>query len=191
MAGTMAGTRAHFSNPKNEASSQFAVSKLGEIEQYVAIKDTAWHAGSVRQPKTQLPYPDSVSPNRYSIGIEFEGFPGDPMPEAQYQAGLWLIKELLKQLAPSNLSIKQKVIGHFQVNSIDKASCPGPSFPWARFYADLEPPKGPGVIVKETGHFFPGILVDGRMYTPVRAPFEDLGLKVDYDGATQIATIRR
>lgn len=194
MAGTLAGTNSWFANPSSKVSAHFGVGKHGEVDQYVKISDTAWHAGSVRNPKIALPYPANVSPNLYTVGIEFEGQPGDIFPEEQYQAGLQLIQGLLKQMDPSALPIQQRVIGHSQINSVDRANCPGPSFPWERLYKDLGtavPVTGPGVLVQETGHFFTGIVVDGRMYTPVRGPFEDLGLKVDFDSKTQIATVRR
>lgn len=194
MAGTLAGTRSWFANPSSKVSAHFGVGKRGEGEQYVKISDTAWHAGSVRNPKVELPYPAKVNPNLYTVGIEFEGRPGDVFPEEQYQTGLQLIQDLLKQMEPSSLPIKQRVIGHYQINSVGRADCPGPSFPWERLYKDLDPASqltGPGVYVPETGHFFPVILVDGRMYTPVRGPFEDLGYHVDYDSKAQIATIRR
>lgn len=51
--------------------------------------------------------------------------------------------------------------------------------------------NGPAVLLADTGDIIPAIIVDGRMYTPIRAPFEMLGYRVDYDSKTQIATVRR
>lgn len=145
MAGTLAGTRSWFANPASRVSAHFGVGKQGETEQYVRIGDTAWHAGSVRCPLVPLPYPPGINPNLYTVGIEFEGRPGDAMPEAQYQAGVALVRNLLRTIPASDLPIKQRVIGHCQVNSIDRPNCPGSGFPWPRLYADLSDPLAAAV----------------------------------------------
>lgn len=136
MEGTLVGTRSWFGNPKSEVSSHFGIGRKGEIDQYVQVADTAWHTGSVRNPKFNPPYPASVGPNIYTIGIEWEGRHTDQITEEQYQAGLWLHRELLKMMPASTLPLRQKILGHSHFNSVDRPNCPGPNFPWERLFAD-------------------------------------------------------
>ena len=134
MAGTLAGTDAWFNNSSAKVSAHFGVGRQGEIHQYVDVADTAWANGDVDKPDWPLLI-TGVNPNLYTVSIEHEGYPDQPLAEAQYAATLWLHRQLLRELGitPS----RDTVIGHYRINSIDKANCPGPLFPWDRLFKDL------------------------------------------------------
>lgn len=180
MDGTLAGTAAHFANPTVQASAHYGVGKRGELHQYVKDEHAAWHAGSVKNPRVQLPHPNNITPNLYTIGIEWEGRPGDVITEAQYQAGLALHRHLLSKVVDVRLPLRQRIIGHFQTNSIDRPNCPGPSFPWERLYADLAQfdRKVPGPRILVEGKELPIQIISGRSFAPVRDLLEALGYTV-------------
>ncbi|MCR4441712.1 MAG: N-acetylmuramoyl-L-alanine amidase [Peptococcaceae bacterium] len=141
MDGTLQGTDAWFNNEKSGgASAHFGVGKNGEIHQYVSLGDVAWHAGNVDEPSWALLKPD-INPNWYTIGIEHEGHPGDVMPEPQFQATLALHKWLVEIF---NLEVnRDTIIGHYRIDSVSRANCPGPNFPWDRLFLELSKPAGP------------------------------------------------
>lgn len=67
--GTMVGTDAWFNNPTSKVSAHFGVSKSGEVWQWVAEEDTAWHAGTVVRPIAAIVQERKGRvPNEYSIG---------------------------------------------------------------------------------------------------------------------------
>ncbi len=208
MAGYFLGTRSWFDNPNSKTSAHFGISKKGEIDQYVKVEDTAWHANPARNPTIKLPYPTTVNPNLYTIGIEWEGFPGDVPTEEQYQAGLWLHKELLK-LVPQK-PLRELIVGHYQINSVNRSDCPGKGFPWERLYKDLEAHSktsliGPAVVFE--GKVYDAIInkegltcINGEALAeilgknnliPVRKLSEALGFKVHYDTKTKVTTIKK
>lgn len=71
MQGTLTGTDAWFRNPAAQASSHFGVGRTGDVVQWVNCNDTAWHI---------------AQGNPYSIGIEHEGFSGQPLTDDQMDA---------------------------------------------------------------------------------------------------------
>src|SRR5258708_16852944 len=71
MQGTLAGTDAWFRDPISTVSAHFGVGKDGTVIQWVNTEDTAWHA---------------VAANHKSIGVEHEGFSGEPLTHLQLQA---------------------------------------------------------------------------------------------------------
>jgi N-acetylmuramoyl-L-alanine amidase len=120
-------------NPKAQASAHYLVTRAGEIFQLVKDEDVAWHAGAVNRPS--WPLYKGTNPNRYTIGIEHEGFDGS-LTEVQYQATLWLQRQLI---AKWNIPVdKDYIIGHYRIDSVNRPNCPGPKFPWERLFADLQ-----------------------------------------------------
>ena len=57
-------------------SPQFGITRKGEIHQYVSIFDAAYHAGRLDPgvDPTWALYRPGVNPNKYTVGMEFEGF---------------------------------------------------------------------------------------------------------------------
>lgn len=58
------------------------------------------------------------------------------MPEAQYQATLALHRWLVEILGIP--VTRDNIIGHYRIDSVNKAGCPGSGFPWDRLFKDLE-----------------------------------------------------
>src|SRR5258708_4901619 len=63
--------RARFLDAGMATSAHYVVTKSGDIVQYVAEDDTAFHAGMAINPTWSLIKPN-VNPNFYTIGIELE-----------------------------------------------------------------------------------------------------------------------
>jgi len=118
--GSMKGTIAWFLTPESQVSAHFVIAKNGYIVQMVNLHDTAWHAGIVKDPKWTFLKP-GVNPNLYTIGIELEGYAGEPAPFVQHLA----LKELIEKLC-QDFNISQDlnhIIPHNYIRA-DKA-CPG------------------------------------------------------------------
>ena len=141
-AGTFPGCLSWMRNPQAKASAHYLVTRQGKIYQMVRDEDTSWHAGMVNKPNWSL-Y-DGSNPNRYTIGIEHEALPGERLTEMQYQATLWLHKQLI---AKHGIPIDEDhIIGHYRVDSVNRPNCPGPGFPWQRLFSDLK--EGEEVVYK-------------------------------------------
>lgn len=178
-AGLMPGCLSWMCNPASKASAHYLVCKNGEIYQLVADTDIAWHAGVVKRPTWAL-Y-DGTNPNRYTIGIEHECVSGGELTETQYQATLQLHKELIrKHKIPLD---RQHIIGHCEIDSVNRPNCPGPLFPWARLMTDLGKAQQDTLTVSVHGYEeqVPVVKREGSNYIPIRW-LERLGYKIDWDG---------
>jgi hypothetical protein len=76
MQGTLEDTDSWFGATRSSVSAHYGIGRDGEIHQYVAEGDTAWHAGRVNSPSWPM-IKQGVNPNLYTIGIEHEGHTGD------------------------------------------------------------------------------------------------------------------
>ena len=133
-AGKYPGCLSWLQNPTAKASANYLITKAGEILQLVKDEDTAWANGGVNKPSWSL-Y-DGTNPNRYTISIEHEALAGESLTEAQYQATLWLHRQLV---AKHGIPVDQDhIIGHYRIDSVNKPNCPGPGFPWERLFVDLK-----------------------------------------------------
>jgi glycosyltransferase involved in cell wall biosynthesis len=122
-AGSFAGTDTWFADPDSNVSAHFVVALDGRVAQFVDERDTARHAGRVRAPTASLAVGEQ-DVNRFTIGIEFEDG-GDPAgvtrPDAQYEAGGWLIADLATRWGiPLD---RDHVMAHREVFAAK--SCPG------------------------------------------------------------------
>jgi len=136
-AGQFPGCQNWLCNPKAKASSNYLITRTGKIIQLVKDEDTAWANGGVNKPSWTL-Y-DGTNPNRYTISIEHEGYGsngGDGnLTEQQYKATLWLHRQLINKW---NIPIdRNHIIGHFEIDKINRPNCPGKAFPWDRLMKDL------------------------------------------------------
>ena len=131
-AGNFPGCLVWMQNPAAKASAHYLVTRAGRILHLVKDEDTAYHAGDVKKPNWLL-Y-KGTNPNRYTLGIEHEGFDGT-LTEEQYQATFWLHRHLIKKwnIVPNHGTI----IGHYRIDSVNRPNCPGPRFPWERLFSDL------------------------------------------------------
>ena len=133
-AGTFPGCLSWLRNPQAKASAHYLVTRQGKVYQLVRDEDTAWHAGVVNKPSWEL-Y-DGTNPNRYTLGIEFECLFGGLLTDAQYQAGLWLHRQLITR---HNIPIdRDHIIGHYMIDAVNRPNDPGPKFPWERLLKDLK-----------------------------------------------------
>lgn len=135
-AGSYPGCLSWLCNTAAKSSAHYLITKTGQVYQLVREADTAWHAGIVNKPSWKLH--DGTNPNFRTIGIEHECLSGGQLTEPQYQATLQLHKELCEKY---NIPIdRNHIIGHYEINSVDRPGCPGPNFPWTRLMSDLQKP---------------------------------------------------
>lgn len=120
MDGTLVGTDAWFANPKSAVSAHYGIGSAGQIHQYVAESDTAWHAGRRAQPTWRLIKP-TPNPNSYTIGIEHEGHADTPWSDAMLAASTQLAAEVCNRWSVA--VDRDHLIGHREIYA--RKSCPG------------------------------------------------------------------
>lgn len=170
--GSYAGAISWLCNPESQASSHFVVSQKGEITQLVDIRHSAWVNGtSTKKEKAYFNGHSTleavrnrgVNANRYTIGIEHEGFYDKtlgaltPEQEAATAALMEYIRaavlKIYGKLIPAD---RDHIVGHCNIAPKWKPNCPGPKFPYdsilkklnedpARI-SDIEAIKAAGVI---------------------------------------------
>lgn len=116
-----------------QVSSHFVIRRTGQLQQFVACDQRAWHAGdSAWQGRSNC--------NDFSVGIELEGMEGDTFDPCQYRA-LAKLAAALQRRFPI-----RAVAGHEHVAPGRKTD-PGPGFDWLRLQGDLGWPSRcfPGV----------------------------------------------
>ena len=118
-----------------QKSAHFIVDREGNITQTVSIYSPAWHAG--RTAKTTWKSFPGGNPNKYTVGIEHEGFSVDPgygydfiyedeWPEAMMQASDKIHQWVLGELGLE--ANDQTVIGHNETDGVSRANDPGPAW---------------------------------------------------------------
>ncbi len=106
-----------------KVSAHFLIRRSGEIIQYVACSQRAWHAGvSIWRERTAC--------NNFSIGVELEGCDTIPFADLQY-AALAKLTRRLKRAYPI-----RDVVGHSDIAPGRKTD-PGPCFDWQRYLASF------------------------------------------------------
>lgn len=100
-----------------EVSAHFYIQRSGELWQFVATDQRAWHAGKSN-------YRGRENCNDDSVGIELEGVEGDPFEAAQYET----LSSLCAALAQNHPV--QYIAGHEHVAPGRKGD-PGSGFEWA------------------------------------------------------------
>ena len=187
-AGQGPGALSWLCNKASQASAHYLIYRDGTVYQLVRDLDTAWHAGGVNKPSWSL-Y-DGTNPNRYTIGIEHECYPavgGDGnLTELQYHATLELHRQLIKTHAI--MVDRAHIIGHYQIDSVNRPNCPGAKFPWDRLMKDLTLGTTTIPIVVNSKTIM-GIVVNGISYAPVRELANDLGKTVNWDAALNAVLI--
>lgn len=106
-----------------QVSAHLLIRRDGEIVQYVAFNQRAWHAGLSN-------YQGRENCNDFSIGIELEGTETIPYTAAQYQQLAKVIKLLLQHYPKLN---QQRITGHSDIAPQRKTD-PGESFEWQRLW---------------------------------------------------------
>ncbi|MBT9529138.1 MAG: 1,6-anhydro-N-acetylmuramyl-L-alanine amidase AmpD [Pseudomonas sp.] len=102
-------------------SAHFFIERDGQISQFVSCLQRAWHAGVSS-------FAGRDNCNDFSLGIELEGTDDLPYSEAQYDALVPLVQQLLA--AYPALSV-ERICGHSDIAPGRKTD-PGPAFDWPR-----------------------------------------------------------
>ncbi len=159
-AGPMTAVFPTFNNPSGLASAHFCIGKAGQLEQYVSINDTAYAVGMrysngrwfnprgiASNPSWQGLQPP-YNPNMYTISIEHEGQPEDQWTPQMYDTNNKLLQWLAQQLSQAQgksfrYIVHQTLIGHYEIDPIDRPNCPGPNVEWDRIAADANAAQQP------------------------------------------------
>lgn len=175
-------------DPAARASAHYVVTKTGLIYQLVRDEDTAWHAGVVNKPN--WPLYDGTNPNKYTLGIEHEALVGEGLTEVQYQASLWLHLRLVNKwsLTPD----RDHIIGHYRIDSVNRATDPGSKFPWQRLFSDLRKEESNMVPTRVIykGKTMEGFIKEGLTYVEVRKLCEAMGKKVTWNQEKRIVEVQ-
>lgn len=106
-------------------SSHFLIRRAGEVHQFVACSERAWHAGrSHWQGRERC--------NDFSVGIELEGTDDSPFTDAQYRS----LDLLIGQLRARHPIVA--IVGHSDI-APGRKSDPGPAFDWHRLRRATNP----------------------------------------------------
>jgi N-acetylmuramoyl-L-alanine amidase len=132
--GALTDVDRYFENPSPGGNSSLAVSAHfcvgygGELHQYVKVEDACWGAGEL-DAGYRLPShaPRGVNPNLWTISIEHEGYSGHPFTWFQIKRSMDLLNILCHRflLTPS----PDNIIPHSQLAPVNRAGCPGPTYP--------------------------------------------------------------
>ncbi len=107
-------------------SAHFLIRRDGELVQYVALGQRAWHAGhSCFEGRERC--------NDFSIGIELEGCDEECFEASQYRQLTVLLDELMRRYPAIS---EQRIVGHCDI-APGRKSDPGPAFDWERLMRDL------------------------------------------------------
>lgn len=112
-----------------EVSSHLLIDRQGNVTQFVAFDQRAWHAG-------QSSYCGRENCNDFSIGIELEGVDDKPYTEKQYNSLAGVVGQLLG--AYPRLTT-EAIVGHSDIAPGRKTD-PGPAFDWQYFRQKLQQP---------------------------------------------------
>lgn len=136
-----------FNAPNAQKSAHFCIGKQGEVEQYISINDTAygnglrWQNGKWFTPTNKPVTPSwvdliaNVNPNQYTISIEHEGKPEDMWTQPMYDANNRVLQWIADEIGITYIA-HRTLIGHNEINSVDRPNCPGPNVQWNRIATD-------------------------------------------------------
>lgn len=138
-----------FTSPESSASANDVILRDGTIEHYVDIDKAAWTQGlgynRIKDALSPIVREMNVNPNLYCISYEFEAYSGHggygDITEAQFWAGLWLVKKNqvdVKAIYGNTMQLNSSyVIGHCHIDPIQRKFDPGPQFPWTHFFSEF------------------------------------------------------
>jgi N-acetylmuramoyl-L-alanine amidase len=144
--------------PGYKNSANYSITTDGVIRQHVQDGDSAWcngldwsagglafHHSDLHLPWLADAYARRISPNCYTISIELEGRSGNILTPAQY-ASLLELDKLLIERHPKITRDRIGIVGHYQIDGVNKQGCPGTGFNWSRLLTDLTPVVLPHVL---------------------------------------------
>jgi len=140
--GSGASALSWLTNPSSGASSNFLIMEDGTIHELVPPDESAWANGAVNKPDMSNPIiaeciNSGRNPNCISVSIEHAGYSswggGGSLNAIQWGMSAWLTAWLCQEygLPPTPTTI----IGHYQIDSVNRSGCPGFSYyEWVRYY---------------------------------------------------------
>ena len=155
--GSYNGAVSWLRNPASVASAHFVVSQKGEITQLCDITEKAWCNGRINNPTNETVKKYFNSGNRdgnlYTVSIEHEGIwknTKGALTTEQEKATTELIRYIVsevKRLYGKDIPIdRQHIIGHYEIDGVNKPNCPGALFPFDRIIANLTVPTAVKVL---------------------------------------------
>ena len=126
------------------SSAHFGVDRDGQIYQFVPIADNAWANGLsgnqyAKATAAIVKEKGAVNPNWYTVSIENVGTTsqhGGVLTDAQFEANVWLtryIRDYVKKTYNIDIPFDRKhILGHYEIDPVNKPNCPGKLFPWDR-----------------------------------------------------------
>jgi N-acetyl-anhydromuramyl-L-alanine amidase AmpD len=151
------GVAAWFQDPRAQASTHYIIGPDGTVVQCVAEADSAWGNGIVQDgPGCNPAYAAGIPEGNRGHGRWWDGGPNpnygtisiehvkghvdnrDELTAAQQAASFALIAHLCArwQIPRRWADAAGGITGHFSIESVDRASCPGP-YPWEALFAYL------------------------------------------------------
>ena len=104
-------------------SAHLFIDRMGQVTQFVAFNERAWHAGASS-------FNNIENCNNYSIGIELEGCDNIAYTNDQYR----VLVEVTRQIMLTYPKITfERIVGHSDIAPQRKTD-PGSAFDWARFH---------------------------------------------------------
>jgi hypothetical protein len=146
--GSAASVRAWFADPAAVVSAHYMVTTAGGVEAFVDENDTAYHAGQLVRPSSQLVIDrhaaGGYTPNSFGIGIEHEGDGAHEMTPAQRAASIALVADIANR---HGIPIdRTHIIGHHEIKA--SKTCPG-AIDVTRLVADVQRHVGGGAPIVE------------------------------------------
>lgn len=133
--GSFLSTTSWFKYGGSQVSAHYLIRNDGYVRQFVRDEDTAWHCGF--PPGTEHLYTGlwgNVSTNAVSIGIELEGYSGQPYTDAQYVSLIALCAHLLRKYPAITLD-PLFIVAHSALNTGKRD--PGPAFSFPRLFTGI------------------------------------------------------
>ena len=120
----------------SDVAPHFCIFTDGTIDQYVDTEDAAWGCNPILKPDPHIAL-SGDNANLIDINIEWQGKPGVPLTRKQLEAGIKL-HLWLNLTHPLFALDRNHIVGHYQINSVDRANDPGPAFPWDRLMEGMK-----------------------------------------------------
>lgn len=138
-----------FTNSSNkDSSAHFLIAKDGQVYQFVAIEDNAWANGApyyiIDKSTSKIVKNRQSNPNWYSISKEHEGVYKDTkgkLTDAQLYSSMMVdayIIDYVKDTWGTDILLNRDyILGHCEINPIEKPNCPGKLFPYDKIIERL------------------------------------------------------
>lgn len=111
----------------------------GRRLQHLEERDGGYHAGipaTAPSPTWPLWRGHGQNVNRYTIGLEHEGFTGEPWPAAQIEASAEFAAFWCELLGiPAD---RKHIVGHCEIDLVNRRDDPGRNFPWDQYIELVE-----------------------------------------------------